>query len=250
MVEAGAARIVLGNHEFNVGRVGNPDPERRWCRRLTTTRTGRNTRRSSTPSAPRAPCHAAWIEWFQDRPALARSRRVRVVHACWSPADMSTLGPWLTAADALTRDGAVRGSLETATHPVYAAVEVVLKGPGGSPRRGPVVPGRGWRRPATRARFRWWDADCDHAASWRRHPRRGGRRGRPAVRASSPTTRSATSCLPRTPRTSTVVFGHYWRGGAHRRCSARAWRASTDSAGNRGPLVAYRWSGAQTTLMG
>ena len=127
MVDTGAARIVLGNHEFNAVAWATPDPDAGgWCRRHTDENLAQHRAFLDAVGADSAR-HAAWIEWFMTVPLWLDLGGLRVVHACWSFTDMSTLGPWLTTADALTHDAVILGSRRT--HPVYTAVEVVLKCP-------------------------------------------------------------------------------------------------------------------------
>lgn len=229
MVEAGSARIAMGNHEFNAIAWATPDGHGGWYRAHNDKHFGQHARFLAAVGDGSA-MHAELIGWFRTIPLWLDLDGVRVAHACWHPASMDALGDG-TLADAHV--AAEKGSA------VYDAIEVVLKGPeiemdgmvyldkDGHPRR--------------KARFRWWSPDAI------------------TLRGAAETSGDATNpdgtpfpLLPDTPVTGEwpsaptdipVLYGHYWRRGIPT-VDRGGMSACLDwSVANGGPLVAYRWSG-------
>src|ERR1700730_10864557 len=128
MVEAGAARCILGNHEFNAIAWVTPDPER----------PGKFLRDHHKPGN-RAQ-HQAFLDvvegthvqkditdWFKTLPLWLDLPGLRIVHACWHQESMDVLRPLLGPNNTLTDEAILFGSREE--HAVYEAIEVVCKGP-------------------------------------------------------------------------------------------------------------------------
>jgi hypothetical protein len=120
MVRAGAAQIVMGNHEFNALCFHTPDGKEGYLR----PHTEKNCAQHAATLAyfkrnPGAKERA--LTWFYTFPLWLDLGFARVVHAAWSPAAMRTLKtPYLTP------DSLVPAS--TKGTPEYRAVETLLKG--------------------------------------------------------------------------------------------------------------------------
>jgi hypothetical protein len=240
MVAAGAAQIVLGNHEFNAVAYATRDPERDdYCR-------SHNDKHINQHEAFLAdiafgsPLHRSIIDWFTTIPLWLDLGGLRVVHACWSPDHIEHLeahaGPDNTLTEQIVIDGSTKGT------PTHDAVETVLKGP--------EVHLDGVRyldkdgHPRDHARLRWWDSDATtlrSAALIEDDTELHDADGRPIDE------------LPDRPLTDDelrpytepdpVLFGHYW------------WRKETAEPVNPratcldfsvamgGVLRAYRWDG-------
>lgn len=114
MTDAGSARAVMGNHEFNAiawatldpandgehlrPRLGDKGAKNRHQHQAFLAEVGEDT-----------DDHRYWIEWFQALPLWIEERDFRVVHACWSPRHVAALEP-------LLRDGRLTGTgFEAAT---------------------------------------------------------------------------------------------------------------------------------------
>ena len=235
MVEAGTALMVLGNHEFNAICYATPAGDGHLRER--------NAKNSGQHQAFLAEIpadsteHREWISWFRRLPLWLDLDGLRVVHACWSDAHIELLRTSL-GGDALLDDAAVvlagtRGTAE------YDAIEVILKGPEVDlPERLWYLDKDGHLR--KNARYKWWGAGAmtlrDRAVfipeskspDGTKHP---GFDDTPVP-----------GSLPVPADGSPVIVGHYWNTGALALLAPRA--ACVDySAGNGGPLVAYRWSG-------
>jgi hypothetical protein len=232
MVEAGSAKCILGNHEFNSiawvtedldlpgeflrprGKPGN-----------------RGAHQAFLDEVEGTPRHEEIIAWFKTLPLWLDLGGVRVVHACWHDQSMEVLRPVLGPNHTLTEEAIRLGSRRD--HPVFEAIEVVCKGPEVA-----LPPGLSFNDEAGRVRHavrvRWWQEDlstyrkaaigpADDMAQipdvplpsdWKGHPYSGP----------------------------LVLFGHYWFSGEPAVISPLF--ACVDySVANGGPLVAYRWDG-------
>lgn len=248
MVEAGSAKVVLGNHEFNAVAYATVHPVQfDYCREHSS-KHWRQHREFLEEVEFGSPLHRSVIDWFRSLPLWLDLGGVRVVHACWSEPDLEHLRGILTADGALTDQAIVDGA--TPGNRTYEAIEVVLKGPeiwmGGAY----YFDKDGNRR--DKARLRWWDrsaatlrAAADIPGGTQLHAADGT-----AIDA-LPDTALAEAADYRYTGTVPVIYGHYWRTGKLRVDGSRdALTACVDySAGKGDPLAAYRWSPDQTRLM-
>jgi Calcineurin-like phosphoesterase len=232
MVEVGAARCILGNHEFNAIAWVTPDPR---C-------PGKFLRDHHKPGNREQ--HSAFLEvvegthwqreitdWFRTLPLWLDLGGLRVVHACWHQSYMDRLLPLMGPEQTLTNELILLGSQKG--HWVYEAIETLCKGP-----EVDLPPGVTFQDKEGKirheVRVRWWlpevrtfreagivpsgndemIPDVALPAEWVGHPYSG---------------------VP-------VVFGHYWFTGKPEVISPKF--ACVDySAARDGPLVAYRWDG-------
>ncbi len=232
MVAAGAARCILGNHEFNAiawatpnrsspgeflrprGKPGNREQHRAFLREVEGT-----------------PRHDEIIAWFKTLPLWLDLGGLRIVHACWHPQSMRAIEPLLGPGNTLT--AALIEAANQPGRPEYEAIEVICKGPEIALPEGTSFKDKdGKVRQAVRVR--WWLAnartyrdaaivprgdehripDLPLPTEWQGHPYGG---------------------CP-------VLFGHYWFTGTPEVISDHF--ACLDySAAREGPLVAYRWDG-------
>lgn len=242
MVEAGSARVVLGNHEFNaIAWTVWDDARGDYCRPHSPDKR-RQHRAFLDAVGEYSAAHARWVAWFRTVPLWLDLGGLRVVHACWHEPSMGVLRPLLNAHGGVTDELVRQGTDKRGAPPAYDAVEVVLKGPevalpagwcyldkGGTPRR--------------RARQRWWDP--------------GARTLRSAAVVPARTLSCDGGPLPPLPEVPfeggvhepyadpvPVLVGHYWFTGAPARIDERV--ACLDySAVLGGQLVAYRWDGEE-----
>ncbi len=247
MVDAGRARIVMGNHELNAVGYATEHPGR----------PGASLREHSVKNQRQheafltqvdADERAHWIGWFATLPLWLDLDGVRVVHACWHQPSIDLLER--TLGGNRFPDGAAGLELWAAAHEqgsaIHQAIEVVLKGPEltlrdyGLP---PFVDKGGDVRDA--ARVRWWYGDATSIRDLIDLP--------PATRQADG---SAYPVIPATACSAAdrsfayraavpVVYGHHWR----------SWEPDEDldwtqrtacvdfSAAKGGPLVAYCWRG-------
>jgi hypothetical protein len=208
MVDAGAARCVLGNHEFNAIAWATPDP----------TRPGRYLRDREAPGnrvlhqafldefGEDSARHRAAVAWFMSLPLWLDFGGLRVVHACWDQESIDTLGPHLGADQTITRELLLEGGRKG--HWIHEALGILVRGPEiGSSCATTATENYG--ELPQEVRRRWWQPGESPAA------------------AGSP-----------------VIFGHYWFAGEPAVISPQF--ACLDySVARDGPLVAYRWDGEQ-----
>ncbi len=249
MVDAGAARIVLGNHEFNAIAWATPDPEipgeflRPRSRKIGTRHRKQHTKFLSEVGEDSS-LHREYIAWFRSIPLWLDLGELRVVHACWQKAAMDVVEPWLSADGSVTHalmvEGSRRGSAE------YEAIEIVLKGPEIQLPDGYAYLDKDGH-PRTRARLRWWDAK---ATTLRRAaeipPRSTTPDHKPFPRLPDDPLCEGGNALytDKVP----VLYGHYWRTGALHVDTPMT--ACVDySAGAGEKLVAYRWNAGDKKLV-
>lgn len=254
MIDAGTARAVLGNHEFNAvawatrhpltGEACRPDtPKNRAQHEAFLAQIGEG----STE-------HREWIEWFMTLPVWLDLGGVRVVHACWDPAAMWVLAPRLGPGHVLTQEVIVesadrRTSSAGESLTVFEAVEHLLKGPEVAlPEGAEYADRRGHCR--RRARFKWWDPGATTLRSGALIPP-GVAGCEEAGEVADANLHSAlelpdTPIVDRVPPPYTdevpVVFGHYWCDDRFEVIGPTALCVDY-SAGRGGPLAVYRWSG-------
>lgn len=232
MVDAGSAQCILGNHEFNAVAWVTPDPDRPGhFLRDHHTAGNREQHQAFLDVVEGTPRQRAITDWFKTLPLWLDLGGLRVVHACWHDQSMAVLRPLLGPNDTLTEEAIRLGS--RAQDPVFAALEVICKGPEVPLPAGISVTDEGGKV-RHEVRVRWWQEDLSTyrraaigppgqmemipdvamPAEWRAHPYSGP----------------------------PVLFGHYWFTGTPRVISPRF--ACLDfSVANDGPLVAYRWDG-------
>ena len=232
MVEAGAARCILGNHEFNAIAWVTPDPAR----------PGKYLRDHHKPGNRGQ--HQAFLDvvegthrqkeitdWFRTLPLWLDLPGLRVVHACWHEESMEVLRPVLGQDHTVSHEAVLLGS-QPGT-PIFEALEVVSKGPELALPGGLSFPDREGKQRHD-VRVRWWlpepktyreaaivplgreglIPDVPLPGEWKGHPNSGP----------------------------PVLFGHYWFSGKPAVISSKF--ACLDySVSKGGPLVAYRWDG-------
>lgn len=246
MVDAGSARIVMGNHEFNALAYATEDPQ--------------NPSSSLRPhSAKNDYQHAAFLEqltneqrsyylaWFRTFPLWLDLGELRIVHACWHQPSIDLIEKELGG----NRFPSIESLADAAraTDPpssLYAAVEIILKGPeldlakygaksfkdkDGNVRKN--------------ARVRWWHSGATTLAELAEVPRGS------SDEAGQPYGELPDVLVDELDRSYAydgqvpIIYGHYWRTGVP--VEHEDWTRTTAcvdfSAVKGGTMVAYRWSG-------
>jgi hypothetical protein len=235
MIDAGAARTIMGNHELNAISWATPDPQHPGEFLRSRTKPGHREQHAAflaeVEDKPRL--HAEIVEWLRTLPLWLDLGGIRVVHACWSERYLSALAPHLgpdaTLTDAVLVAAARKGSV------VHAAIEALCKGlevalPSGVEFRD--KDGKTRRS----ARIRWWEA------------------GPTTLQRAALASADVLAQLPDVPVAPDsrvapyagppVFFGHYWL--TQRPAPLGPNVACVDySAGAGEKLVAYRWEGEE-----
>lgn len=126
MVEGGAARAVLGNHEVNAIAYATERADRpgEFCR----AHNERNRRQhEATLSQLSDPERTVALDWFRTLPLWLDLGGLRVVHACWDEKSRSIIERILHREGSLT-EAAVR-EMHDQSSPAFDAMEILLKGP-------------------------------------------------------------------------------------------------------------------------
>jgi len=236
MVDAGTAKLVLGNHELNAIAWMTIDPDRPGRHLRDRTAPKRRQHQAFLDAVAGMPVHDEIIAWFRTLPLFLDLGDIRVIHAWWHDPFVEQLRPKLGQGDTLT-DDLLRTS-HRAGSADFAAVQGLLKGleldlPVGYEFRdhnGEV------RR---EIRVRWWKkglktyreaaiVPAEHMAHIPDHPLPEG----------IPLGTNECGAVP-------VFIGHYWMSGAPRPLGSNV--VCVDyGAGKDGPLCAYRWDGEKS----
>lgn len=234
MVDAGTAKCIMGNHEFNAIAWTKPDP----------LKPGEFLRPHGKPSNLKQhagflaevegkPIHFEIVNWLRSLPLWLEAPGIRVVHACWHQPSIDWLRSRCGDEGILREDMYESGSRKGSDD--YRAIETVCKGlevelPVGVSFRDKD----GVERNA--ARIRWWEPELPTY--------RQAAIGPPSLTEAVPDIEFPASQRPVPYSGKPVFFGHYWLTGKPRVLSDRT--ACLDySVGHGGPLVAYRWDGEE-----
>lgn len=236
MVEAGAAQVVLGNHEYNLAGWFFPAPAdsgREWLRE----HTERN--EAGLIATLRAfEGHdgdlKATLSWLHELPLWLESPALRVIHACWDTALMAafcTEHAERTLEPSLAKAACYRGSL------ARRFLDRILNGPELALPDDRVMHGRdGLRRRSFRTAFWTRDAQTLGDVAFQPDPLPEDVHEKPLE------AHERESLLSYPEQAPPVFFGHYWRAGspqlqAHNVCCLDY------SMVLGGRLVAYRFDG-------
>jgi hypothetical protein len=234
MVEAGSARCVMGNHEFNAIAWATPDPENAGEFLRPHGRSGnRRLHQAFLSEVEGTPKHEEVIEWFKTLPLWLDLGGIRVVHACWHQASMDRLQPWMGPNQTLTDELIALGSRKD--HWAYKAIETICKGPEVELPEGSSFKDKDGKV-RNEVRVKWWEDDLSTYREAAQGPREEVERipdlPMPVEWAAHPYFGPP------------VLFGHYWFTDKPEVISPRF--ACLDySAAREGPLVAYRWDGEE-----
>lgn len=244
MVDAGSARMVMGNHEFNALAWATPHPERPGD--SLRTRLGPRGQRNRAQHqsfldqvVEGSALHASTMDWFRTLPLWLDLDALRVVHACWHPWSLGVLDKWVGSGEPVSDEFLLHAT--TPGTDVFDAVDIVLKGP-----EVHLTRELAWRdrdgTPRWAARIRWWDdaatslgdlADIPAGSpglDGAPHP------GLPDIATDVAAGFRYTDAVP-------VFFGHYWFRGDPRPAGRYAVCTDYSAARDDRPLVAYRWNG-------
>ena len=249
MVDAGSARAVMGNHEFNAIAWFLPDPDcpGEFLRKHHSAKYGDKNRKQHQAflsGVEGSPLHEELVRWFLTLPVCLDLPDLRVIHACWHVVALDYLRAFLTADHCLkletmilaTREPENETEKDSPEMSVFKAVEAVLKGV-----EVPLPVPHTFRdkdgHDRNRVRVRWWDngaTDYRCAAMLADHER-----------AAFPDDTVPPHALIGHDGGKPVFIGHYWLTGAPELLSNKV--ACVDySVAKGGKLVAYRWDGEPT----
>jgi len=231
MIDAGSARSIMGNHEWNAIGFGMRDPDGPDFLRPRTESKIREHKAFLEQVGLDSPLHEELVGWFATLPPVLDLGEIRLCHAWWNPDSIDTLGAAMDGDGALDQEFLIASYRKRSTP--WQAMECVTKGceirlPDGSSFRD--------HNDVTRKdiRVRWWDASVT-----------GYRRA--ALVPDSERERIPDLPLPADLELGAVsdvptFVGHYWLSGTPGVQNPTT--AVLDyGAAIKGPLVAYRWEG-------
>jgi hypothetical protein len=233
MVEAGSARCVMGNHEFNAIAWARPDPKRpgKYLRDRDNLGNQKQHEAFLGEVVGDSLRHAETIAWFMTLPLWLDLGGLRVVHACWHQASIDLLQKAMGSKQRLTDKMVELGSQKG--DPIYKAIETVCKGPEVDLPLGVSFPDKEGKV-RHEVRVRWWQEDL---STYRK-----AAIGPPGDMAMIPNLPMPAEWVGHPYSGPPVLFGHYWFTGKPEVISSNF--ACLDySAARDGPLVAYRWDG-------
>lgn len=247
MVDAGSAQIVMGNHEFNALSYHreNPPGSGEYLR----THSAKNTKQHQAfLQQVTGEDRRRYLDWFATFPLWLDLGGLRVVHACWHEDSMAVVHRHCGTDTPFTDPGHLVAA-NSHDHPLYRAIENLLKGPEislvdhGQPKYNDKDD-----IPRGSARMRWWNSDArtlrDIAEMSSRFTTATGQPYPPLPALALPGAAREfvyTGAVP-------VFYGHYWRQDSPVPGDDFTDRtACVDfSAAKGGALTAYRWSGETT----
>ena len=234
MVAAGAAKIVLGNHEINAIGYTLPNPELDGDYiRIHSDRNKRTHQAFLSQLVEGSAEHGEAISWFRSLPIWLDLDGLRVVHACWHQESIDVLRNFVGLNNAISHEILVSAP----GSPEREALSTLTRGPEVKLPL-PYVNRSGGQR--QKARFRWWSEEATTLDQAVTLP--GGARavdGSPYPNLNAETVDAPvqiySDAVP-------ILFGHYWWKGTPARISPYIGCVDYSVAGG-GPLVAYRWQG-------
>jgi hypothetical protein len=234
MVDAGSARCILGNHEFNAIAWVTPDPAGPGEFLRPHGKPGNRTQHQAflEQVGEGSARHREFIAWFRTLPLWLEIPGLRVVHACWHPESIErlrpVLGPGETLIEELVRRASRRGNRE------FAAVETVCKGPEVELPAGISFADKEGKV-RHEVRVRWWEKDL---STYRK-----AAIGPPGDMEMIPDLPMPVGWTTHKYEGPPVVFGHYWFTGKPAVISNQFACVDYSAAREGYPLVAYRWDG-------
>ncbi len=230
MIENGAAKSVMGNHEYNAIAYATFDNEVGGYLRPHTPKNHGQHAAFLDAYADDEGAYREAIEWFGTLPLWLDLGGLRVIHACWDMQIIGKLGSPALTYD-LLRDSSDEYRWE------YEAVETLLKG-----KEIPLPDGHMFHDKDGNARhdirIRWWDRSANTYALAFFGPE--------SARTHIPDDEIEGDHLIEYSHEEPPVFlGHYWMEGAPGPLAHNVACLDYSVAKPGGKLVAYRWDGEQ-----
>lgn len=235
MIESGSALAVLGNHELNAlaFHTENQAAPGEYLR----VHSAKNMRQHQATLDQLTPGELrGYLEWFRTIPLWLELDGLRAVHACWSDRELNQVAAALDAAGGLTSE-----FLQGAYHkgqPLYAAVEVILKG-----RQGDLPSGLEYQdkdgHSRNEMRTRWYADPAGH--TYRTYALDSN-----VIPCDLPLADSIlTAAVPYPADAKPVFVGHYWLSDPRPELLTHNVACLDYSVAKGGFLCAYRWNGEQ-----
>ena len=238
MSEGGAAKIIMGNHEYNAICYHTPDGNGSYLREHTEKNYKQHEEFLNEFASLEDGGNALddTINWFKTLPLFLDLKNLRLIHACWDHKSVHFLKENLNLDNTLTEEflfkSTIIGSLE------YDAVEILLKGP-----EAPLPEGVGFKDGGgvlrSETRLQWWLQGKKSFKSLANVPIE-------IINNFPEDLMVPKECLIEYENTEIpLFFGHYWMKGNPAIQSNNLCCIDYSQKGAGGKLCAYRWSGEQ-----
>jgi len=237
LVEQGIAICLMGNHEFNAVQYHTeyPDSPGEYIRPHTEIKNIEQHKEFMNSYAGHEAEINSVIAWFSTLPVAIETSAFRAVHACWSSSHLNNLRkegnawymdalPWVDAADE--------------NHKMFKTIEILLKGPEVKLPNGLFFMDKDKNKRHS-ARVSWWK-ECPKTWCEAVDSVANINRQLDGIVYDGEAWAYSESQKP-------VFFGHYWRTGEVQLDSPNTFCVDY-SAGNGGPLTAYRFDASHSEL--
>jgi aryl carrier-like protein len=231
MVDAGQARVVMGNHEFNAIGLATVDPD---SGKYLRPRSDKNLKQHAAflrEVGLDSTSQREWVEWFRRLPMALDLGGLRVVHAWWDAAAARSIEALRGGVDRRLDDDMLRAcyrdsECEAARKLLTCGVEMPL------PEGEWIIDKEGHRHPDVRLAV--WRHSAKRLADVALVPA-GNEQAVPDIALPAEYRIAPVEGAP-------ILFGHHWFSGPLKVETSKV--ACLDwSAAKGGPLVAYRWDG-------
>jgi hypothetical protein len=231
MIESGAAKAVMGNHEYNAIAYATPDEEAGGYLRAHSEKNKKQNKAFLDAYVDDPAAYNDVIEWFKTLPLWLDLGDIRIIHACWDKEMIRKIGsPVLT-------DGLLHASFHK-NNWQYDAIGTILKG-----KEIPLPDGHVFHDKEGNARHdirvRWWDQSAGTYLQAYMGPE--------SARTQIPGDEIAGDHLIEYSHDEPLVFlGHYWMEGVPEPLAPNIACTDYSVARSGGKLVAYRWDGERS----
>jgi hypothetical protein len=235
MMDAGSARCVLGNHEFNAVCWATADPDQPGAYLRPHSKPGNRKQHQEflRQVGEGSALHKEIVAWFKTLPLWLDLGEIRVVHACWHEPSIDYLAPRVHADRSFPDELYVQASRRDDS--AFKSTEALCKGLEVSLPEGIFFHDKDGKKRES-ARIRWWAPDL---STYRK-----AAIGPPDVTDGVPDIAFPEELRPQPYVGPPVFFGHYWLYGEPVVLADNLACLDYCVAKN-GPLVGYRWEGEQ-----
>lgn len=240
MTQAGQALSVMGNHELNA--IGWATPSEHDSTVFLREHSDKNYRQHADfleQVGENSALHQAFIEWFKTLPVFLEFEDFRVVHACWHPAAINALSPYLLEGAQLRPDNLA--DLFDKQSPAFDAIETLLKGVETALPLGQTFMDKD-DLPRRKMRCKWWhkEAQTFQDLAFVSND----------VCSQIPEIALKDNPVPGYDNQRPIFIGHYWLSGVPQKITDKIACLDYSIAGDptNGKLTAYRFNRHENTL--
>lgn len=241
MMASGAAKAVMGNHDYNAVHYTMEDPNRpgEYLRKHNADNRHQHGEFLNEVANDTA-LHQSIIDWIKTLPVYFEEGDLHVVHACWDAeaiAELKNIGA-MNADGTLTDKGWLEGGRKGTD--AYHHLETLLKGPEESLPTGLQYPDA-YGKIRTKGRVKWWNETPQTYFDAMSLPPKATFGNDPYVPAAS--SRDIVRLRDGLKKVALVAFGHYWMHGQDPKPLSDRAICVDWSVAKGGILAAYRYDG-------